>query len=178
MSQLTYNFNPATGTAGMVAESREANVIISKVAHLLVPVGLLGAPGPDGEIGMQPNSADPNSTNPGQIIALPAGIVPDPIPDSTWIGIPIYDSSRPPYTSLNQYADMEYVPVLRKGVIWVTSENAVTQYADVYVRVAPNGPNVTLGVFSSGVGPGKVLFPRGRWMTTNSGAGLAILEVW
>src|SRR5579859_5091583 len=96
MSQLSYNLNPAVATAGMVAEYREGNIIISKIASGAVPVGLLCGPGADGEIGMQPNSADPNSVNPGQVVALPDGLATDPMPDSVFVGVPIYDSSRPP----------------------------------------------------------------------------------
>ena len=61
MSQTNYNFNPAPGRSGMLAESREAQVVISKLASGNVPVGILCSPGADAEIGMQPTSADPNS---------------------------------------------------------------------------------------------------------------------
>lgn len=175
--QLTYNFNPAVAVAGMVAESRESNIVISKIASGAVPVGLLCAPGTDGEIGMQPTSADPNSTNPGQVIALPNGLAADPMVDASFVGIPIYDSSRAPYDTNNAYSDKDPVPVLRKGVIWVYSETAVTQYNPAYVRIAAGGGFVN-GSWRDGAAGNFVKFPRGQWLTSRTTAGLAVLEVW
>jgi hypothetical protein len=177
MSQLNYNLFPAVGRAGMVAESRADNMILSKLADGLVPLGLLAAPGANAEVGTSPTAYSTTHAHPGEVKALPAGIVDDPILDSQWIGVPVYDSSRPPMTSLDEYSDKDYVPVMRKGVLWVLTEGAVTQYGDVYVRTAPSGPNVTLGKFSFGAGAGKALFPKGRWLTSLTGAGLAVLEL-
>ncbi len=179
--QLAYNFNPAVATPGEVAEYREGNIIISKVAKNAVPVGLLCAPGPDAEVGPSQTTADPNSANPGQVIALPSGLVTDPMPDSVWVGIPIYDSSRPPYDPTNSYSDKDPCPVMRKGVIWVQVWESVTQYGDVYVWTGGTPPATGLGTFAGAAGAGKVKFPRGRWLTSatvTTGSKLAVLELW
>ena len=183
MSQLTYNFNPAIGRSGLVAESREANVIISKIASGLVPIGILCSPGTDAEVGMFPTTASPQSTTPGQVIQYPGNptFTDDPILDSQFVGVPIYDASRPPMTSSDQYSDQDYVPVMRKGVLWVPVFEAITQYGDVYVWNNPGGGDPQKGTFAAGAHAGKaVKFPRGRWMTstTASQTSLAILEIW
>ena len=177
MSQLTYNLNPAKGTAGMVSEYRTDNQIISKVAEGLVPVGLLADWGTQGEVGPPLNTVSQDSANPGQVKRFPLAVANDPLLDSDWMGIPVYDSSRPPYTALNEYSDKDYVPVLRRGSIWVLTENSSAEGDDVYVRVAVAGPLTVIGGFSSGAGPGKALFPKGRWRSSTNTAGLAILEV-
>jgi sorbitol/mannitol transport system substrate-binding protein len=48
--QTTYLFNSALGIEGGEAQAREAQVIISKVASGLVPIGLLCAPGTDSTV--------------------------------------------------------------------------------------------------------------------------------
>ena len=179
MPQLNYNLNPGAGYPGMVAEGREANVIISKLAHLAVPVGLLCAPGPDDEVGPALNAASAQSTNPGQVIALPTGLVANPMVDSSWTGVPIYDSSRPPYDSTNSYSDHDYVPVLIKGVIWVAVDSGTpVSQGPVYVRTAASGGLTTLGKFAAAPGTGLVAFPRGTWMTGLVQGNLAILQIW
>lgn len=179
MSQLTYNFNPPVGRAGLIAEMRESNVIISKLAEGLVPVGLLCSPGTDPEIGPPPGSASAESTNPGQCIQYPGSptFTSDPVLGSQFIGIPIYDASRPPYTSSDQYSDQDYVPVMRQGVIWIATPDTVLQFGDVYVWGNPGGGDPPAGTFASSAHGGKAyLFPKGRWMTA-SNSGLAILEI-
>lgn len=175
--QLTYNMNPAAAVAGMVADMRLAD-IISKVAQGAVPVGLLCAAGTDAQIFPPVTLPSVLSSSPGQVIPFPAAIADDPLLDSEWVGIPIYDSSRAPYDSTNAYSDTDPVGVLRRGPIWVNSETAITtQYADAYVRVTAGG-GFLRGSWRQGASAGFVKFPRGRWVTTNAAAGLAILEVW
>lgn len=180
MSQTTYNFNPAVATAGMLAEIREANLVISKVASGAVPVGQLCAPGADAEVGPSPTTADPNSANPGQVIAWPSGHTTDPVLGTDIVGVPIYDSSRPPFTTSNQYADKEPCPVLRKGVIWVQVFEAVIQFGDVYVWTGGSPPSTGLGTFAATAGAGKSKLSNGRFMTgvASASGGLVILEIW
>lgn len=177
MSQLNYDLNPPNGRAGSIAEMRESNVVISKLAEGLVQVGLLVAPGTSPEVGMSPTTANPKSTTPGTVRALPVGIVDDPILDSEFLGVSLVDSSRPPYTSLDEYADKDYVPVMRKGVVWVFCETAATQYADVFVRVTAGG-GFNRGSFRVGAAANFVKLARGRWQTSTTASGLAILEIW
>lgn len=177
MSQLTYNFNPAAARAGMVVNMEDAEIIESAVAEGLVPVAKLAQRGTRSMSVPSADSATAYAASPGQIKALAAGISDDPILDSEWLGIPIYDSSRPPYTSLDEYSDKDPVPYLRKGWLWVNSETAVTDMADVYVRVTASGGDVR-GQFRAGAATNFVKFGRGRWRMTTTATGLAILEVW
>jgi hypothetical protein len=179
--QLTYNFNPAIGVVGMIASSRESNIVISAVAQGLVPVGILcSGQGTDDQIGMQPNSADPNSSNPGQVIAFPSGVYASPLPDTAFIGIPIYDSSRPPYDPTNAYQNQDPVPVLRKGEIYVRPDVVVLAFTPVFVWATPGIGDPPAGSFTGSANGGKaVLFPRGQYLSASTAAQpLVVLELW
>ena len=177
--QLTYNFNPSVGVAGMVAESRESNVIVSKVASGAVPVGLLCYPGADSEIGMSPTTADPAGTSPGQVVAWPANVNDSPLLRWESVGIPVYDASRPPYDANNCYADKDPVPVITKGPVWVKPEGSFSDEKRlVYVRTAVNGGLTTLGGFAGSAGAGLVILPNAKWLSGCNANGLAILELW
>src|SRR6266850_2844897 len=151
MSQTAYNFNPPIARAGLVAEMREGNVIISKLASGTVEVGKLVAPGTHGQVGPSATTADPQSATPGQVKTLVEAET-DPIDPSQWIGVSLYDASRPPYTSSNEFSDKDPVMILRKGVVWVTvPDAAVTQFGDVFVWIDPDGSTTyTLGTFLAG----------------------------
>lgn len=185
MGQTSYSINPTPAFPGMVAELREATVIISKLAQGNVPVGLLCAPGTDQEVGPSPSATSINANNPGQCVAFPVGAQSSPLADTAFLGIPIYESSRPPYAvdangnSISVAG--EPVPVLRKGTIWVDPDVSVVAFTPVYVWVNPGVGNPPAGTFTNAANGGKaVLFPRGQWLSSsNSGAaGLAILEIW
>lgn len=181
MSQTTYNFNPAIARHGMVAEEREGNIIQSKLCQTAVGVGRLVANGTNGQRGMSTTTADPLSTTPGSVVPFVEAET-DPIADTQFVGVPIYDSSRAPYNSSNQYVQYESVPVMRKGVIWIlVPDAAVTEYGDVYVYADPDGATTyEIGTFLAGANAGTgIKFTRGRWLTSTSGAnGLAVLEIW
>jgi len=176
--QTTYNVNPAPAVAGMVVDSREGTVIISKLASGAVPVGLAVAPATDPLTIPSLTGVATSPANPGQVKAWPASVTTDPVALSTFMGIPIYDSSRPPHDSSNSYSDKDYVPVLRKGVVWVNAEGAVTQFNDVYIRTATSGGFTTLGTFADGAGTGLCKLPNARFLTSvGSGGGLVQVEL-
>ena len=177
--QLTYNFNPSVGVEGMIAESREGDVVVSKIAQGVVQVGLLCGPGTDSLTGPSATAASITSADPGQVINFP-GSVNSPLLPWEFVGIPIYDASRPPYDATNSYSDKDPVPVLRKGTIWVKPEAPFTDEKRlVYVRGTVAAPPLNvLGRFAGTAGAGLVLLPNARWMSGCSDAGLAILEIW
>jgi hypothetical protein len=112
------------------------------------------------------------------------------VPDADFVGVPLYDSSRPPFDSTNSFSDKDPVMVLRKGKVWVkpmlnpTTPEVVSQYGDVYVWTNPTAPGVTdpvAGTFAASAHSGKaVLLPRNfRYVSTStSGQPLAVLEIW
>lgn len=173
--QLAYNWNPAAGRAGLVADMSAAK-IVSRVAEGLVPVGKLASVGTRGA-SQPPVAANPAyAAHPGQVIKLTVGLA-DPILPSTYLGIPIYDATRAPYTALDEYSEDDPVPVLVAGPIWVTSENAVNEDADVYVRTTAAGGDVR-GQFRMGAATNFSLLAGARWRMTRADAGLAVLELF
>jgi hypothetical protein len=192
--QTAYANNPAAAYAGQVVP-QEGTVIWSKLASGNVPIGMLCSPGtqslsaPGGvATGVATVSSTlPTDGNAGQIIAYPSGHTDDPVLDAFALGVPIRDSALmagDQVSSLTDgtltyaaYLDKQTVPVLRKGVLWVYSDAATTQFGTVYVYTT-HETNSPLGLFSYGAGTGKSLFSRGRWLMTTAGAGLSLLEVW
>ena len=78
------------------------------------------------------------------------------------------------------YAAGSVVPVLRKGRIWVESEDAVTQSTSgVYARVLASSPLVQLGAFrASSMTSYAAAVPKAKWRSSTTGAAqLAVLEI-
>lgn len=169
MSQTTYNLVPPVAAyEGQIASYMEGSIIMPFLAYGLVPVGTLAAPGPDDMTGPPLATVSSNSTNPGQVKALPSGLVADPMVDNVWLGIPVWDATYEPYDATlgySAYADKRTVPVMRRGPIYVKPEGNVSTSLPVYVRTAPSGGNTRLGKFASAAGTGLVAFPKARWMS-------------
>lgn len=167
--QLTYNLVPPVGVEGQIASMMEGTIIRGFLAEGLVPVGKLCAPGTHSLVGPPLASVSAQSTTGGQIKALPAGLVADPMVGSAWLGIPIYDATRQPYDATLGYScydDETTVPTMVRGPIYVTPEaGAINQQGDVYVRTAVNGGLNVLGRFAPAAGAGLVLFPKGRFIS-------------
>jgi len=181
--QTSYLFNTVPAVEGADAQDREAQVIISKLAEGLVPIGKLCAPGTHSMVGPSTTGTTAQSTTPGQVIALPGGLVADPMADWVWTGIPLYETSRQAYDATLGFAsasNLDPISVLIKGVIWVRPEGGVlaSESLPVYIRIAAGGGFVR-GVFSGAAAANRVLFPRGRWRSAvNASSSLAILEIW
>ena len=76
------------------------------------------------------------------------------------------------------YSDKDPIPVLRRGYIWVAVEGAVTEEGPVYVRTAASGGNTTIGaVRADADSANATLVPNAKFITSTTGAGLAIVEV-
>jgi len=185
--QTSYANNPAPAINGLVA-FQEGEVIWSKVAESAVPIGMLAIPGTQSLSAPAATISLATSGEAGTVKQMSSGVIADdPILDSEFVGIPIFDAALMQSSQIgtlttgtqvvSTYLDKMSVPVMRKGRIWVLSENATTQFADVYVRTTV-AVNAAAGSFSMSAGAGKVKFARGRWLMTTSGAGLSLLEVW
>jgi hypothetical protein len=184
--QTSYNNNPAAALPGLV-RWEEGTRIETKIASGAVGIGLLGAPGTQSLSVPSATTSLATDGSAGTIIALPSGISDDPVLDSEFIGIPILETAFMQTSqigtaaqgtfSYSTYVDKMAVSVLRKGVIWVFSAQATTQYGAVYVYTTAQTNN-PLGQFGFGTGTGKAKFTRGQWLMTTSGAGLSLLEVW
>jgi hypothetical protein len=79
--------------------------------------------------------------------------------------------------NLAKYDAREAISVLRKGRIWVYSEQAVNPTLAVYLRHTANGGN-TPGNFRVDADTAKAdQITTAKWVSVTTGAGLAILEV-
>jgi len=182
MSQTTYNIAYPVGANGMIADSVDPWVPAATVASGLCGVGLLCSPGTDSMTG--PALTLPvlaNGVSPGQCKALTAGLVANPMIDSVWWGIPIYDATLPPYDNsltYSAYTDKQMMTIMVKGDMYVTPEaGAIVNQQDAFVRTAAGGSGI-LGKWAPAAGAGIVTFTRGRYVSGLMQSGTAILRIW
>lgn len=84
-----------------------------------------------------------------------------------------------PSSSNNEvYEDNDSMPVLRRGRIWVVSEDACNPNEAVYARCASGSGGSVLGKFRTDDDSNTAIaVPGARWLTSASAGGLAVLEV-
>jgi hypothetical protein len=90
-------------------------------------------------------------------------------------GVALYDASRMPYTSSNQYSQYDSVPVMTKGRVYVNVEAAVSAGDPVYVRAVTSGADVAGQFGAKAANFGQL--QGAKYVSTTSGAGLAIVEL-
>lgn len=187
--QTSYNDNNPAALAGLILWTEGTRVwskIVDPAAAAAVPLGMLCY--------FSASMSVPNLTVPtaasggaGTVIPFPSGTIADnPLLDSETVGILALDTAAgaDQCVTITQGA-VKYSAIakampatlLRKGEIWVPTENAVTQFDDVYVRLTAAG-NFPAGMFRDGASANCAKFTRGRWLMTTSGAGLALMELW
>lgn len=185
--QTSYPNNPPAAINGLVAGLSTNTVIFSKVSVGTVPIGCLAIPGAQSMSVPAPLVSTSASGDSGTVAPFGAGIVDNPLLDSEFIGIPIYDAGLMQTSQMTAvgsganaftaYLTQMPVPVLRKGKIWVLTEGAVSNYGNVFVRVVADGIH-QLGQFSGSAGAGFATFSHGRWLMSLATQGLALMEVW
>jgi hypothetical protein len=158
------------GIEGGIAATREATIIRPYIAQGLVPVGKLCAPGTANITGQSLTSVAQGGVTAGQVIALPSGLVSNPLATSAFVGIPLYDATQVPYDATLGYSawpNQSEVAVIYRGPVYVAIEpgSTPTTEGDVYVRVAASGSNTVLGAFNSAPGAGLVLLTQGKWQS-------------
>lgn len=85
-------------------------------------------------------------------------------------GIAYWKQGREPGGDNGEYQDEESCPVLRKGVVWMLAEDAVTRNAAVYVRCVA-GVGEELGrVRSDADTSDAAALPGARFLATTTGA--------
>ena len=96
------------------------------------------------------------------------------------LGLAAYDAATPPESTTGagyEYAKGDVVPVVRRGQVWVKTENACKTDDLVYVRVVATGSEET-GSFRSDSDSGDAVVLRGASFLMESGiAGLNVLEL-
>lgn len=115
--------------------------------------------------------------------ALTVGVaVLDTLTIADFVGVAVYDSAKvsADTTSLSaaEYEHQDSVPVMRKGAIWVLTEDTCVEGGDVYVRIA-SGASDQLGAFRSDADTAAAVQIVGAVWGRDSTAGtLNILEMY
>jgi len=172
MSQTSYQNFPDAAREGFLADSAIVRDIVSRIseeaASPFVPFGKLvvATTGQSEKLAKLPTAAADITT---------AGIV---------HGVAMADTSKetPKGATFGYYAENDAIPCVRKGRIWVVSEDEVTDLDQgVYVRFQnPGGspPDASLGSFAAAAGADYALLAGARWRTRTTGTfGLAIVEL-
>ncbi len=166
MPQLQYTIGMAAGFAGMIADS----AIVQDIETFYNPAGALFF----GRVASR-GAADGLIIHP----ATAAGVTDEKLVRglivATHEGVTKYPSD-----GLDpSYAPAMPIPVMRKGRMWVVSEDVVVEgTSSVYARHAANGGNTKLGSLRASADTGAALLPKSKWKTSTTAAGqLAIVEI-
>ena len=153
MPQTTVNDDPAIAYEGQLSDQ------LPKHARSAVAEGAI--------VAGQPvlRGTDPDT----QAIAIADS---DTVDESTLLGWAVLETSRA-FDASNPIAANDPVTVLRKGAIWVLTSAAVVAGNPVYVGNA----TAQLGDIDDATGTGLTLCPGARFLTSTSGAGMALIEV-
>lgn len=166
MSQTSYSLIPGPAVLGGIADNRY-NDYLSRASEGALYLGCLAvhgtlAPGPTGTPGQAK-----------EIVDSAANV-------DNYIGIPIWESGKEPYTvslTKSQIASGTPWSFMREGRIWVYVENAVTPASVVAVRVLTVAADVK-GQFRAATTTNFVAAPGWfKFVTSTAGAGLAQLEI-
>ena len=164
MPQTTYGINIAPAKAGQQYDIGP-NDIISVNHQLACAVGvLLVRDSANGDFFGKVPGAATDVTNGGSVlgIILADQTLEQPYPQGN--AVPM---SPAKYTS----------PVIRSGRVWVNVEGAVTAGNQPYARYAV-GTGSVLGAFRADADTSSAaLVPNARFVTSTTGAGLAVVEV-
>lgn len=100
-----------------------------------------------------------------------------------FIGVAQYDAAKEPFdtvgTDAAEFGDKDTINVLRRGAIWVTTENACVAEGDVFVRIAAGAGGTQLGAFRSDADTATAVQVTGaRWGRDSAIGGLNILEMF
>ncbi len=167
-AQTTMSNDPAVAYEGMIAQVSGYTVdIISKVMET--------AAGESAGRFVRQGTAD------NQCKAITA--IADVTDLGKALGFLIYDPSKPTnwppsaYSNANQVGSM--CAILRRGRIWLITEEAVTPLDDVYVRAIAGTPTVIgrVGTSSDSSKCGLLAQSQARFMTTAAAGALVLVEI-
>lgn len=160
--QTSITENPAAYQSGAIADSAFARDIVSR--HVVV----------NGDAGANPGLAVMRLVGTDDIDGCRQGHT--VITAIAFEGVAMLDTSLEQADPL--YADTETVPVVRKGRIAVTVEEAVSDGDDVYFRVVAAGAEEAGAFRVSADGTDTIQISAGaRWVSETAGAGIAVLEI-
>jgi hypothetical protein len=151
-TQTSYDLHPAIGFPGQIANPSQFQNVDSAFV--------------EPSAGLAPGLAVIRGTADNQAAALTSG--------GEILGVTVARAAR----ETADFAENEVVGVMTKGRIYVEVENAVSAGAQAYARHDSSGAGGnTVGAFRSDADTASArLFP-GVFVTSTSGAGIAVLEV-
>jgi hypothetical protein len=165
MSQTAHTQDPAVALEGMEADTSLAKERISGLATVAIPFGHFV-------------SAEGSAENP-YAVELPDATA--KVTDGRGLGVAVSDVSvESDGGAGNGYEIDDAVPILRRGRVWVISEDAVAAVGTpAFVRFAAGGGGSVLGAFRTDADTASAVgLPGARFMTTSAGAGeLVVLEL-
>ena len=108
-------------------------------------------------------------------------LLPDAAADITtggmFEGISLWVQGREPGGDDGEYEDEETMPVMRKGLVWVLTEDAVAYGAAVYCRHTISGSEEEGTFRSDADGADASVVPTAQYRSATSGAALALVEI-
>lgn len=110
---------------------------------------------------------------------IPAGMT-TTITGRQILGVSMYDAAKEPASTASagyEYATKKTIPVLRKGQIYVKTENACTPEDQVFVRVIAAGAEETGSFRSDSDSSDCVKLTGARFLMSSSTAGINVLEL-
>lgn len=126
----------------------------------------------------------PAQTGTGGTFTAGVSILDSSVTLADFEGIALWDPSMVPNVVPSQdqtaeYHDGDAVSVMRKGALWVETEDACSAGGDVYVRVGTGAGGSQLGAFRSDADSASAVAVTGaRWGKDSSAAGLNVVELY
>ena len=163
--QLGYNIDQAAGRAGGIYDSAMVQDIESRINSTTeVKFGCVVSKGATSDEIIHPILAASVTDE-----KLVRGIV-----------VATHEMEAQPGSATPGYIAKSVVPVMRKGRIWVTAEDIITEgTSTVNVRVGANGGNTQLGALRGAADSTfTAVLPKSKWKTSTTVVGsLAVLEI-
>jgi len=152
MAQTTYNEAPARSFAGLIADTSVPYVDSRANEEVTsVPFGIMMAAG----------------TDPEKQTLLPAAVT------DVMLGVLVHKHTQE-RTGLDAGATGD---IMTQGHVWVVVEEAVTPADDVFVRCVSTGAEQSGAFRTDADGTDAVQVTSARFVSSTSGAGLAILAI-
>lgn len=167
MSQTTYLNEPTVPDVGMLADNGD-NDIVSKYSAAVIPFGrFLSYDAAEGKVKLPAAAGDLDAVD-LEGIAVATQAIENQV-DNT---LGVADANVPAYPATMA------INVLKRGRIWVWSEQAVTPLLAVFVRHTASGDNKP-GNFRVDIDTANAIdiSSKARWVSVTTGAGMALLDL-
>jgi hypothetical protein len=159
--QTSVSDSITAGREGALAETNEGTKINSRIC--------------EETNGIKPGRGVTAGTTKGTQAELPDALA--DVTGGVFEGITLWIPGREPGGDDGEFLDEETMPVLRRGVVWVETEDAVTYGDQAYCRCVAAGAEEYGAFRSDADGSDAAAVPTSRWLSTTTAAGPAQLEI-